>query len=68
MIEVGADAAARVVKDGYDLAVFIDVGVGADEVAADVEVAGESVDASVVVFGAAGSVVVAGISSCSGRS
>ncbi|MDX6464856.1 MAG: hypothetical protein QOE55_8553 [Acidobacteriaceae bacterium] len=59
VVEVGADAAARVVKDGDDLAVFIDVAVRADEVAADVELAGESVDAGVVIFRAAGSVVAA---------
>jgi hypothetical protein len=47
------------VKDGDDLAVFIDVAVRADEVAADVEVAGESVDGGVVIFRTAGSVVVA---------
>ena len=59
VVEIGADAAARVMKDGDDLAGFIFVAVGADEVAADVEVAGESVDASVVVFGAARGVVAA---------
>ena len=58
MVEVGADAAARVVKDGDELAVFIFVAVGADEVAGDVEVAAESIDAVVVIFRAAGCVVV----------
>ena len=59
MFEVRADTAACVVKNRNNLAVFIGVAVRAGKVAADVEVAGESIDAGVVIFRAAGSTVVA---------
>ena len=59
VVKVRADATASIVKDFDGLAVFVFVAVRADEVAGDVEVAAESIDAVVVIFRTAGCVIVA---------
>jgi hypothetical protein len=58
VVEIRTNTASRVVKDFDGLAILVGVAVGADEVAADVEVAGESIDAGVVVFRATSGAVV----------
>jgi hypothetical protein len=57
MIEVGGGAPARVVERVDDAAVVVEVGVGAVEAAAGVELAAQAVDAAVVARRAAGAVV-----------